>query len=159
MFWGKPLQLQVKHIGILTLVCAAILVLLVQMLLVVCSDSQEVEKHVNNETESMPRRNCIIKIDHKRELPYSYIASSVTIFLVIIDIPSSVVLLVGTRKKLRNHILPWLVINAFKMILIIVAICIIVWCTYVHVEGGIQFYYGMTPNGGGLKRSLQYQWR
>ena len=159
MFWGKPLQFQVKHIGILTLVCAAILVLLVQMLLVVCSDSQEVEKHVNNETESMPRRNCIIKIDHKRELPYSYIASSVTIFLVIIDIPSSVVLLVGTRKKLRNHILPWLVINAFKMILIIVAICIIVWCTYVHVEGGIQFYYGMTPNGGGLKRSLQYQWR
>ena len=159
MFWGKPLQFQVKHIGILTLVCAAILVLLVQMILVVCSDSQEVEKHVNNETESMPRRNCIIKIDHKRELPYSYIASSVTIFLVIIDIPSSVVLLVGTRKKLRNHILPWLVINAFKMILIIVAICIIVWCTYVHVEGGIQFYYGMTLNGGGLKRSLQYQWR
>ena len=159
MFWGKPLQFQVKHIGILTLVCAAILVLLVQMLLVVCSDSQEVEKHVNNETESMPRRNCIIKIDHKRELPYSYIASSVTIFLVIIDIPSSVVLLVGTRKKLRNHILPWLVINGFKMILISVAICIIVWCTYVHVEGGIQFYYGRTLYGGGLKRSLQYQWR
>ena len=158
MFWGKPLQFQVKHIGILTLVCAAILVLLVQMLLVVCSNSQEVEKHVN-ETESIPRRNCIIKLDHKRELPYSYIASSITIFLVILDIPSSVVLLVGTSRKLRNHILPWLIINGFKMVLITVAICIIVWCTYVHVEGGIQFYYGMTLYGGGLKRSLHYQWR
>lgn len=158
MFWGKPLQFQVKHIGILTLVCAAILVLLVQMLLVVCSDSQEVEKHVN-ETESRPRRNCIIRLDHKRELPYSYIASSITIFLVILDIPSSAVLLVGTSRKLRNHILPWLVINGFKMVLVTVAICIMVWCTYVHVEGGIQFYYGMTLYGGGLKRSLHYQWR
>ena len=158
MFWGKPLQFQVKHIGILTLVCAAILVLLVQMLLVVCSNSQEVEKHVNK-TESIPRRNCIIKLDHKRELPYSYIASSITIFLVILDIPSSVVLLVGTSRKLRNHILPWLIINGFKMVLITVLICIMVWCTYVHVEGGIQFYYGMTLYGGGLKRSLHYQWR
>ena len=158
MFWGKPLQFQVKHIGILTLVCAAILVLLVQMLLVVCSNSQEVEKH-GNKTESMPRRNCIIKLDHKRELPYSYIASSITIFLVILDIPSSVVLLVGTSRKLRNHILPWLIINGFKMVLITVLICIMVWCTYVHVEGGIQFYYGMTLYGGGLKRSLHYQWR
>ena len=158
MFWGKPLQFQVKHIGILTLVCAAILVLLVQMLLVVCSNSQEVEKH-GNKTESMPRRNCIIKLDHKRELPYSYIASSITIFLVILDIPSSVVLLVGTSRKLRNHILPWLIINGFKMVLITVVICIMVWCTYVHVEGGIQFYYGMTLYGGGLKRSLHYQWR
>ena len=158
MFWGKPLQFQVKHIGILTLVCAAILVLLIQMLLVVCSNSQEVEKHVN-ETESMQRRNCIIKLDHKRELPYSYIASSITIFLVILDIPSSVVLLVGTSRKLRNHILPWLIINGFKMVLITVVICIMVWCTYVHVEGGIQFYYGMTLYGGGLKRSLHYQWR
>ena len=158
MFWGKPLQFQVKHIGILTLVCAAILVLLVQMLLVICSNSQEVEKHVN-ETESTRRRKCIIKLDHKRELPYSYIASSITIFLVILDIPSSVVLLVGTSRKLRNHILPWLVINGFKMVLITVLICIMVWCTYVHVEGGIQFYYGMTLYGGGLKRSLHYQWR
>ena len=132
MFWGKPLQFQVKHIGILTLVCAAILVLLVQMLLVVCSNSKEVEKH-GNKTESMPRRNCIIKLDHKRELPYSYIASSITIFLVILDIPSSVVLLVGTSRKLRNHILPWLIINGFKMVLITVAICIIVSVSYTHL--------------------------
>ena len=143
MFWGKPLQVKVKHIGILTLTCATILVVLVQMLLLFCvSSNSEIVEQYENETESKPNMNCNINFDHKHQLPFSYITSIVTIFLVIFDIPSSVALLIGTSRKQGNNIVPWLFIHGIKMIISIVAICVIVWGAYINIAGGIQFYHG-----------------
>ena len=160
MFWGKPLQVKVKHIGILTLVCATILVLLLQMLLLFCVsyNSKAVEQY-ENETESRPNMNCNVEFDHKHQLPFSYITSIVTIFLVVFDIPSSVALLIGTSRKLSKHIAPWLFINGIKMIISIVAICVIVWGAYINIAGGIQFYHGSKRYLIGLKTTQHHPLR
>ena len=160
MFWGKPLQIKVKHIGILTLVCATILLLLLQVLLLFCVsyNSKAVEQY-ENETESRPNMNCNVEFNHNHQLPFSHITSVITIFLMIFDIPSSVALLIGANRKLKNDILPWLVINGFKIIIMIVAICLIVWCTYVDIAGGIRFYYGTKLSYSGPKQILHYHWR
>ena len=160
MFWGKALQIKVKHIGILTLVCATILVLLLQMLLLFCVsyNSKAVEQY-ENETESRPNMNCNVEVDHKHQLPFSHITSVITIFLMIFDIPSSVALLIGANRKLKNSILPWLVINGFKMVLIIFAICLIVWCTCVNIAEGIQFYHDTKPYYRGPRQILHHHWR
>lgn len=160
MFWGKPLQVKVKNIGILTLVCATILVLLVQILLIFCvSSNSEKDEQYENKTESKPNSICNVKFDHKHRLPFSHITSVITIFLVIFDIPSSVALLIGANRNLKNNILPWLVMNGFKIILMIVAVCLIVWCTYADIAGGIQFYYGTKLSYSGPKQILHYHWR
>ena len=160
MFWGKPLQIKVKHIGILTLVCATILVLLLQMLLLFCVsyNSKAVEQY-ENETESRPNMNCNVEFDHKHPLPFTHITSVITIFLVIFDIPSSVALLIGANRKLKNSILPWLFINGFKMVLIIVAICLIVYCTCVNIAEGIQFYHDTKRYYSGPRQILHHHWR
>ena len=143
MLWGKPLQVKVKNIGTLSLATATVLVILVQTLLLFCTfaDSEQVSKYENG-TQSKPDTNCNIKFDHKHQLPFSYITSIMTIFLVIFDIPSSVVLLIGTSRKLSKNIIPWLFVNGIKMIISIVAICVIVWGAYANIAGGIQFYDG-----------------
>ena len=143
MFWAKPLQVKVKNIGILSLAKATVLVILVQTLLLFCtsSNSEQVAKYENG-TKSKPDMNCNIEFDHKHQLPFSYISSIVTVFLVIFDIPSSVALLIGTSRKLSNNIVPWLFINGIKMIISIVAICVIVWGAYINIAGGIQFFHG-----------------
>ena len=143
MFWGKPLQVKVKNIGILSLAKATVLAIFVQTLLLFCtsSNSEQVSKYENG-TKSKPDMNCNIEFDHKHQLPFSYITSIVTIFLVIFDIPSSVALLIGTSRKLSKNIVPWLFINGIKMIISIVAICVIVWGAYINIAGGIQFYHG-----------------
>ena len=160
MFWGKPLQVKVKHIGILTLTCATILVVLVQILLLFCvSSTSKVVEQYENETESTPNMNCNINFDHKHQLPFSHITAVVTIFLVIFDIPSSAALLIGANRKLKNNILPWLTINGFKMVLIIVVICLMVWCTYVNIAGGIQFYYDTSLYYSGPRQIPHHHWR
>ena len=160
MFWGKALQIKVKHIGILTLVCATILVLLLQMLLLFCVsyNSKAVDQYAN-ETESRPNMNCNVEVDHKHQLPFSHITSVITIFLMIFDIPSSVALLIGANRKLKNSILPWLVINGFKMVLIIFAICLIVWSTCVNIAEGIQFFHDTKLYYSGQRQILHHHWR
>ena len=143
MFWGKPLQVKVKNIGILSLAKATVLAIFVQTLLLFCtsSHSEQVATYENG-TKSQPDMNCNIAFDHKHQLPFSYISSIVTVFLVIFDIPSSVALLIGTSRKLSKNIVPWLFIHGIKMVISIIAICVIVWGAYVNIAGGIQFYHG-----------------
>ena len=137
MCCNQPLQAQARLIGIATLATSIVLVIFAQSALVFCSSG---ENSSDSEVDSTPR--CDVKLNKNYNMSHTVVLSSITIFLVVLDIPSSMILLLGTKVKLKYHLVPWLFTNAYKMIAIVFSFCLTVWCVYVKIKGEIKFHGG-----------------
>ena len=144
MCCDKALEAKVRLIGMGTLIGSLAVIVFLQSMLVICASvtSQdkinESELHKSNKTS-----NCNIKLDHKHEYSHAGPISAITVFLVLLDIPSSAVLIIGTSLKLKYNLVPWLFVNGLKMIIIVIVFCLIVWSTYVNISGVVRFKFGI----------------
>ena len=144
MCCDKALHVKVRLIGMGTLIGSLVAIVFMQSMLVFCNSVtsqdkiKEFELHKNKSRTS----NCNIKLDHKHEYSHTGPISATTIFLVILDIPISAVLLIGTSLKLKYNLVPWLVLNALKMIIIVIVFCVVVWCSYLNITGSVRFNLG-----------------
>ena len=145
MCCDKALEAKVRLIGMGTLIGSLAVIVFLQSMLVFCASVTSQEKINNFELhKSNKTSNCNIKLDHKHEYSYTVPISAITVFLVLLDIPSSAVLLIGTSLKLKYNLVPWLALNGVKMIIIVIVFSIVVWCTYAYVNstGVVRFKFG-----------------
>ena len=143
MCCNEPLQKQAKLVGSISLTVSIIVVIFLQVTLFVCSSNWDGNvNYDNNRTvdSNQQMKNCNIRLDKKHEYNYAIVISVATIFLVVIDIPSSMLLLWGSKLKLKSYIVPWVIVNGFKAIIIIPAFAVIAWCIHIHVQDNIEFY-------------------
>ena len=130
MCCDKSLQVKVRLIGMGTLSGAFMTIVFVQSMLVFCS-------YKINESKTF---KCTIKLDHQHEYSHTGPISAITVFLVLLDIPASVVLLIGASLHMKYNLVPWLALNGIKMILIVILFSVITWCTYVNLTGVVPKY-------------------
>ena len=148
MCCNKPLQAQAKLVGSISLIVSIFVVIFLQMTLFLCSsndgfhskDGHTILYHKKADFSNKPTKSCNIRLDKKYEYNYVIVISISTIFLVIFDIPSSMLLLWGSKLKLRSYIIPWLIVNGFKAMIIIPVFVVIAWCVHMHVQDNIAFY-------------------
>ena len=148
MCCNKPLQAQAKLVGSISLIVSILVVMFLQMTLFFCSSNDgshsnndhRILNHNDSNFSKQPSKNCKIRLDKKHEYNYAIVISVTTIFLVIFDIPSSMLLLWGSKLKLKSYIIPWVIVNGFKAIIIIPGFVVIAWCVHVHIQDNINFY-------------------
>lgn len=143
MCCNKPLQAQAKLVGSISLIVSIFVVIFLQITLLFCSSTDDFQILVKvNKTyfSDLPSKSCNIRLDLKHEYNYAIVISVTTIFLVIFDIPSSMLLLWGSKLKLKSYIIPWVLVNGFKTVIIIPGFAVIAWCVHVHIQDNINFY-------------------
>ena len=144
MCCGKSLQRQAHLVAIITFTFTVFLVILGQLILIKCSSSSLQGNQSVSNLDLKSSIDCNTALDDDHEISHTIVVSIITIFAVLFDIPSSMLLLIGTQLKLRYNLIPWLLFNALKMIIYVIVICIVAWCTYVSVFDSIPMrsYYG-----------------
>ena len=143
MCCNKPLQVQAKLVGSLSLIVSILVVIFLQITLFVCSSNHDVRtSNHNNRTDDSNQQinNCNIRLDMKHEYNYAIVISVTTIFLVVVDVPSNMLLLWGSKLKLKSYIIPWVIVNGFKAVIIVPAFAVIAWCVHIHIQDNIDFY-------------------
>ena len=138
----KPLQVQATLVGSISLIVSTLVVIFLQMALFFCSSYDENISHYNSSTNiSNPlMKSCNIRLDKKHEYNYAIVISVTTIFLVVVDLPSSMLLFWGSKLKLKSYIIPWVIVNGFKTVIIIPGFVVIAWCVHIHIQDNINFY-------------------
>ena len=143
MCCNKPLQVQAKLVGSLSLIVSILVVIFLQITLFVCSSNQDAHMpYHDNRTDGFNQqiKSCNIRLDMKHEYNYAIVISVTTIFLVVVDVPSNMLLLWGSKLKLKSYIIPWVIVNGFKAVIIIPAFAVIAWCIHIHIQDNIDFY-------------------
>ena len=118
-------------IGVITICGSLTLIVSIQFMLLYCLSSDRLIKQRNN-TSTVKDKHCNVQLDGKHQISYRSLTFILMIFLVGIDIPSSMLLIWGSILKLRTYMAPWLCVNAIKMFIIV--ILAVVWS--IHDMGG-----------------------
>ena len=89
-------------------------------------------------TRPLPNTNTSYNAEFNEsfECPYIVPIAITTTFLLLVDIPTSMLLLIGTNLRLKYYLIPWLIIMAFKMII------------YTSVTCNLVFFMSETTSGG-----------
>ena len=128
MCWERSLQNRAQLIAIMTLAGSIFLVIIGQLSSILCS---YLPWHVNKSGSELDlKHDCNVVVSKGYEFSYNIMVSVLTIFVVLVDIPSSMLLLMGTNMKLKYNLIPWLVVDAFKMFSCIIMICLMVKYSY-----------------------------
>ena len=131
MFLNTNRQKQTKMVGVITICGSITLIVSIQFMLLHCLSRERLIKQRNN-ASTMNIKNCNIRLDKTHQISFRAISFTMMIFLVGVDIPSSMLLIWGSILKLRTYVVPWLCLNAFKMFIIV--IFVVVWS--IHTMGG-----------------------
>ena len=124
-------QKQTKMVGVITICGSITLIVSIQFILLHCLKSERLKVRPQN-SSAIKGMHCNIRLDTKHEISYRNVSFLMMIFLVGVDIPSSMLLIWGSILKLRSYLLPWILVNATKMIIIVVSV--VVWS--IHDMGG-----------------------
>ena len=124
-------QRQTKIVGVITICGSITLIVSIQFILLHCLKSERLKVQPQN-TSAVEEMHCNIRLDMKHEISYRNVSFLMMIFLVGVDIPSSMLLIWGSILKLKTYLFPWLVVNGTKMIIIVISV--VVWS--IHDMGG-----------------------
>ena len=134
MCWQQSLQDRAHFIGISTISASILLLIFVQFLLIACSQTPP----ENIDSRPLPNTSTIYndEFNESFECPYIVSIAVATTFLLLIDIPTSMLLLIGTHLRLKYYLIPWLIVMALKMLI------------YTSVTCNLVFFMSETTSGG-----------
>ena len=124
-------QKQTKIVGVITICGSITLIVSIQFILLHCLQSERLKYRPQNSSADKGI-HCNLRLDTKHEISYRNVSFLMMIFLVGVDIPSSMLLIWGSILKLKTYLFPWLCVNASKMIIIVISV--VVWS--IHDMGG-----------------------
>ena len=131
MWMNTNRQKQTKMIGVVAICVSITLIVSIQFMLLHCLSRERLIKQ-RNDSSKLQNKNCNIRLDKTHQISFRTILFTMMIFLVGIDIPSSMLLIWGAILRLRTYLVPWLCVNAFKMLIIV--IFLVIWS--IHDMGG-----------------------
>ena len=73
---------------------------------------------------------CHISLGKQYQYSHGTLTVIAMMFMLLVEIPTSIFLLMGARLRLRYNLIPWLVVTAFKMIFWVVLTCLVVWWAF-----------------------------
>ena len=129
----QSLQYQTHAIAIYTITSSILMIIIGQFTLLLCPNDINCEPgndtlHLLNSQKG--KIYCHISLGKQYQYYHGTLTVIVMMFMLLVEIPTSIFLLMGARLRLRYNLIPWLVVTAFKMIFWVVLTCLVVWWAF-----------------------------
>ena len=138
----QSLQSQTCVVAIYTISSSILMIIIGQFSLLICTNDMNFENGnatIHSLNSQKGKINCHISLDKQYLYSHRTVTVTTMMFMLLVDIPTSILLLIGASLRLRYNLIPWFAVTAFKMVFWVFFTCLVVWCTFKDMLDKINF--------------------